>query len=69
MFTLKNYSEYDEIILPAARCLVSLHSCGSAGQQGANYKERWTSQFNACISTYHKLIDRLYGDIEQMKVN
>ncbi|XP_065217109.1 proline-, glutamic acid- and leucine-rich protein 1-like [Planococcus citri] len=69
VFTLKNYCEYDEIVSAAARCLMLLHSCGSAGQQGINYKERWTSQFNACISTYHKLLDQFYGDIEQMKID
>ncbi|XP_065221900.1 proline-, glutamic acid- and leucine-rich protein 1-like isoform X2 [Planococcus citri] len=69
VFTLKNYCEYDEIVSVAAGCLMLLHSCGSAGQQGVNYKERWTSQFNACISTYHKLLDQLYGDIEQMKID
>lgn len=69
MYCLREYQEQRKVIREAAMCYVALCQCGSKGQQGINYKEVWSSNFEILINTCHKLTDTNYSNIDFVSVS
>lgn len=61
---MREYFNEDNIVLKVTKCLALYPQCGGRGQQGINYTEAWTSQFNDYVYSANYFLYLLYSNVD-----